>query len=68
VLALAGLIAVAQRGEGRERGVQAGEIVGEEGRRLHRLAVGEPFNDRSRSRCASGVVADANRGSGPHWP
>ena len=40
VLALAGAVAVAQRGERRERGVQAREVVAEEGRRLHRLAVG----------------------------
>jgi hypothetical protein len=42
VLTLAGAVAVAQGGQGGQRRVNAGQVVGQEGGGLHRLAVGAP--------------------------
>ncbi len=40
VLAFARAVAMAERGDRGERGVQPGEVVAQKGRRLHRLAIG----------------------------
>ena len=60
VLALAGAVAVAERRERREGGVEPGEVVAEEGRRLDGLAVGLAVErEEAARRLGEGVVAGA---------